>query len=331
MLRTRRTVILFAAVCAVATSAAQAGILDGLGSVGGESSGATPNNYPDLLQTYRGLNFGGAGLPNALGYVGSSSSSILQPGNQIDQLVTQVQLGNVTLAIITIGDNDYINQATNIATGALSGPALASYQAQVAANITTAVNAVRAEGAYVVLGGFADILHSPASASILANPVGADRLANALADGRTLVSNFAVANNIPFIDFYALQKEVYDNGSAQLGGVDLILSGYGADPHYFFEDPFHAGIIVRGAITNLYIEAINQGYGTNIPLLSDQEILGFAGLGGEYESETFVNTYAYPKYVAVPEPSSLLLSGLALATVALATVVLVRRRVAVRS
>jgi lysophospholipase L1-like esterase len=318
--------VMFALVGA-GISSARGGILDGLGSVGGESSGSTPNNYPDLLQTHRGLSFGGAGLPNAFGFVGSSSTSILQPGNQIDQLVSQVQLGNVTLAIITIGDNDYINQANDIATGALSGASLAAYQAQVAANITTAVNAVRAEGAYVVLGGFADILHSPASASILANPVAADRLANALADGRTLVSNFAVANNIPFIDFYALQKEVYDNGSAQLGGVDLILSGYGSDPHYFFEDPFHAGIIVRGAITNLYIEAINQGYGTNIPLLSDQEILGFAGLSGEYESETFVQTYAYPKYVAVPEPGGLLLSGLALAA---AAVVLVRPRASVR-
>jgi hypothetical protein len=302
----------FALVGSIVSAPVRAGVLDGLGSIGGESSGSTPNNYPDLLQTNRGLNFGGAGLPNAFGYVGSDSVSILQPGNQIDQLVTQVQLGNITLAIITIGDNDYIDQAFNIATGALSGPALANFQAQVAANIATAVNTVQAAGAHVVLGGFADILHSPASASILANPVGAQRLADALADGRTLVSDFAISNGIPFIDFYALQKDVYDNGSAQLGGVDLILTGYGADPHYFFEDPYHAGTIVRGAISNLYIEAINEGYGTNIALLSDLEILTLAGLEGEYVAETFVDTYAYPNYVAVPEPAGLTLCGIAL-------------------
>ncbi len=324
--KTLCALVTFAAGFSLVVAPARAGILDGLGAVGAGSSSSAPTNFPELMQTHRGLNFGGAGVPYAYGAVGAHSASILNPGNQVDQLIAQVQGGNITLAIITIGDNDYINVAGNIASGALAGPTLAAYQAQVAANIAAAVNAVRAEGAYVVLGGFADILHSPAAAGILADPIAAERLATALADGRTLVSDFALANGVPFIDFYALQKEIYENGSAQIGGVDLILGGYDADPHYFFEDPYHAGILVRGAITNLYIEAINEGYGTSIPLLSDLEILALGGLENEYVAETFAQTYAYPNYVSIPEPTTLVLSGMGLAMIAIRSLRRTRRR-----
>ncbi len=304
----------------------RAGILDGISAVGAGSSGPAPTNYPGLLQDNRGLNFGGVGIPYAYGQIGADSASILAPGNQIDQVVAEITGGNITLATITIGDNDYIDESTNIATGVLSGAALAAFQAQVAANIATGVNAVQAAGGAVVLGGYANIVHSPAAAAIKAIPVARANLETALSDGNAPVLAFALSQGIPFIDFYALLTEVYNAGSAQIGGVPLILDGNNADPHFFWEDPFHAGILVRGAISNLYIQAINEGYGTSIPLLSDLEILTLAGLEGEYVEETFAASYAYARFVIVPEPSGLVLAGVGLAVIAIGGVRRAKRR-----
>jgi len=296
----------FTLVLSLGIAPARAGILDGIGAIGATSSSSAPTSYPGLLQDNRGLNFGGVGVPYAYGQLGADSASVLAPGNQIDQLVTQVGLGNITLANFFVGNNDYIDVATDIATGALSGAALAAYQAQVATNLDTGVNAVQTAGAGVVLGGIINIVHSPAAAAIKANPVARALLENALSDGNDLIADVALAQGVPFIDFFALQSAVYDAGSAQIGGVDLILDGFDSDPHYFFESEFRV-------IGNLFIQAINDGYGTSIPVLSDLELLTLAGLENEYVDETFADTFAYPAYVTIPEPSGLVLAAVGLA------------------
>ncbi|MGD9722468.1 MAG: PEP-CTERM sorting domain-containing protein [Pirellulales bacterium] len=306
----------FAAAQAFCAAAATADVLDGIAAIGAGSSSNAPTNYPGILQDHRGLNFGGPGIPYAVGYVGADAGEILALGNQVDQTVAQILGGNVTLVTMTIGDNDYIDVGDQIAAGALAGAALTAFQAQVANDIATGVNELRAAGAAMVLGGFANIVYSPAAADIEAIPIAKARLEGALSGGNDLVRDYANAQGIPYIDFFALQTDVYEAGVAEIGGVNLILTGYGADPHYFFQDPYHAGILVRGAIANLYLQAINAGYGTNIPLLTDLEILTLAGLEDEYVNETFNDQYAYPAYVSVPEPSAVLLAGVGLAAVA---------------
>jgi hypothetical protein len=316
----------FALISLLGIVPARADILDGLGAIGAGSASNAPTNYPGILQDYAGLNFGGPGIPYAFGYIGSDSLSILQPGNQVDLAVAQILAGNITLMTMGIGNNDYIDEGDNIASGALSGAALAAFQQQVADNIATGVNALQGAGAAVTLGGFTNIVHSPNAATIKADPVARANLETALADGNVLVRDVALSHGIPFIDFFDLLSAVYDAGSAQLGGVDLLLTGYDTDPHYFWEDQFHAGIIVRGAIANLFIEAINDGYGTSIPLLSDLEILTLAGLEDEYVEETFEVSYAYRNFVTVPEPSALVLAAIGLAVLVTFGVPRVTRR-----
>jgi hypothetical protein len=322
---TLRALCVFALAWLLGKSAAPAAVLDGIGAIGAGSSAAGPTQYPALLQDYRGLNFGGVGVPYAYGHVGADSDSILLPGDQVDQLVTQVTAGNITLATFFIGNNDYIDAASPIANGSLAGATLAAYQAEVQANIETAVNEVQTAGAAVVLGGLSNIVHAPSAASIKANPVARARVEGALETAQAMMSGFALSQGLPFIDFYELLSAVYDTGSVQIGGVDLILTGYDiSDPHYFWEDPFQPGILVRGAIANLFLQAMNEGYGTSIPLLTDLEILTIAGLEDEYVEETFAATYAYPSFVSVPEPSALALAGVGLALVGCGW--LVRRR-----
>jgi hypothetical protein len=307
---------LFAATAGVAPTGARAGILDGLGAIGAGGSSNAPTNYPGLLQTHRGLNFGGAGIPYAFGYVGADSGEILAPGNQVDQAVAKILSGDITLLTMGIGDNDYIDAADDIVSGALSGAALAAMQAQVANNIATAVGELQSAGGAVVLGGFSNTSLSPA-ASVF-NPTEKAAFEAAIDGGNQLVREWANSEGLSFIDFFALHTAVYEAGVAEVGGVELTLTGYGSDPHYFYSDQFHAGIIIRAAIANLYLQAINEAYGTNVPLLSDLEILTIAGIEDEYDGETFNNVYPYASFVTVPEPSTWVLACIGLLGAAVA-------------
>ena len=244
---------------------------------------------------------------------GQTSSTVLQPGGQVDQLVSAVQAGDVTLALMSIGDNDWFPVASSIANGSLSGVPLQNFQNSVVNNITTAVNSVLAAGGSVVLGGFSNITDSPAAAAIYANPVARANLENALSSANNQLSAYAASVGIPYIDFFGLEKTVFDSGSFVVGGVNIALHTTGPDPHNFFQDSVNAGTVIRGEIANLWLQGMNEGYGTNIPLLSDQEILALAGIGNEFVAETFAPATNFSDYTEfVPEPSSVMLLAIGL-------------------
>jgi hypothetical protein len=303
--------------CFALCAQARAGILDGIAAVGdGGTSNSSNPKYPSILMSERGFNFGGATLPYNVGSIGATSSSVLATGNQIDQVVAQVQAGNVSLVLLMIGDNDWFPNAAAIATGAMSGAALTNFQTGVVNNITTAVDRVLDAGGKVVLGGFSNIVDAPAASAIYANPTWKATLEGALMDADDMLIDYTSTQNVPFIDFVALERMVYDSGHFEVGGVDISLTTVGSDPHNFFRDSENAGTVVRGVITNLFIQAINEGYGTNIALLSDLEILTIAGIGNEYTGETFVPTIDFGSFVTVPEPSSWALGLLGVVLVA---------------
>ena len=270
-----------------------------------------------MLYSQRGINFGGPAFPYVFADGGADSFSVLQPGDQVDQLVAAVQAGDVTLALMSIGDNDWFDVAGPIATGAMSGVELQNFQNSVVNNITTAVDAVLGAGGSVVLGGFSNITDAPAAAAIYANPVWRANLESALSDANDQLIAYAGSVGIPYINFFGLEKAVFDSGSFVVGGVNISLTTTGPDPHNFFTDGENAGTVIRGEIANLWLQGMNEAFGTNIPLLSDLEILTLAGIGGEYVEETFAPATNFGDYTEfVPEPSSMTLFGIGLAVLA---------------
>ena len=289
-------------------------MLHGVGVIGdGGASGATTGKYPGMLSSLRNINFGGPSLTYNLATSGATSSQVIAPGNQVSQLVTQVQNGNVTLAYVAIGENDIFSIRTSIANGSLSGAALLSAENTLASNIESGVSSLLNSGGRVVLGGISDIVYAPIAASILADPIQKGRLEDALSAVNSQLIGFSAQKGIPFINFFGLEKQVYESGHFVIGGVNISLTTFGADPHNFFQDQFNAGIAIRGEIANLWLQATNMGYGTNVPLLTDQEILTLAGIGNEFQHETFLGAVPLAQFVInVPEPSSWLLLAVGL-------------------
>ncbi len=288
-------------------------VLHGVGNVDdGGASTSVPGAYPVVLQNLRGINFGGPTLPYDFAYSGASSSSVLLPGDADAQLVTQIQAGNVTLAYMSIGANDMLGAVASVANSSLSGPALIAQENVLINNIETGVNMALGAGAKVVLGGLTDVAESPSVASLVADPAAKARVEGAIANMESQLAAFAATKGIPFVDFFALEKAVYDSGHLQIGGVNISLTTFGPDPHNFFQDSLHAGIAIEGEVANLWLQGTNTAYGTNIPLLTDQEILNLAGIGNEYQAETFLAAEPlaqFTDFTALPEPSSLVLLG----------------------
>ncbi len=295
---------------------ARADVLHGVGNIDDGSAAANvPGTYPVVLQSLRGINFGGTNLPYDYAYAGASSYSVLQPGDADSRLVTQVGAGNVTLAFMSIGANDMLDALASVANGSLSGAALTAQENILIGNIETGVNEVLAAGAKVVVGGLSDVADSPSEASLMADPAAKARVENAIANMETQLAAFAAMKGIPFVDFFGLEKAVYDSGHLQIGGVNINLTTAGPDLHNFFQDSLHAGIAIEGEIANLWLQGVNTAYGTNIPLLTDQEILTEAGIGNEYRGETFLAAEPMAQFTdfkAIPEPSSIVLLGVGL-------------------
>lgn len=286
------------------TSAAQAAILDGIGVVGDGGESSTVLGSPPLaMHDLRGLNFG-PNMAYDYAYLGATAGSIAQNGGTLSQLISQVQSHNVTLALMQLGENDLLSVRGSIANGTIDPSTLAFDQDYLEALVEGSVNAVLAAGGKVILGGLSDQADGP---GVVTDATQKARLESAISDSNARMAAFAASKGVPFINFFALEKSVFDSGQFVVGGVNIGLT-VGTDPHNFFYDPLHAGIVINGEVANLWLQAMNEGYGTNIPLLSDLEILTRAGLGGEYiPPSTFSTADNLSRFVSVPEPSTVAL------------------------
>ena len=282
----------------------------GLGVMGDSGSVSSASyKWPVQLQTNLGLNFGGSGLPYDHAVGGATSASVLS-GGQDTALAAQVTAGQVTLGMILIGGNDFAPKAAAIANGTLTGAALASFQDGIATNIETATGTVLAAGVQgFLLGSVPDIVIDPGLAAIAADPTAKARLETSISAVNVQLLAYAVSKHIPYVDFYGIEHDVALAGSLVVGGVPISLTTSGTDPHDFFLDDKHPGIVGNAIVGNMWMEAMNKGYGTNLTLFTDQQILGLAGLSSSYTGETFSTTVNLSNYVVVT-PSSVVARNL---------------------
>jgi hypothetical protein len=306
-------------------SLARADILHGVGVMGDSASIVASFKWPVQLQTDRGLNFGGTGLPYDHAVGGATSTSVLS-GGQNTQMAADVTAGNVTLGLFLIGNNDYAGVASNIANGSFSGAALVNFQNTVASNIETATNSALTAGIQgFLLASVPDLTFEPLAASIAANPAQKALVENSISAVNAQLLSYTAAHHIGYVDFYGFANSLGPVTSITVGGVPISLVNTGSDPHDFFLDGVHPGIVGNAIIGNLWMAAINKEYGTSLTLFTDQQILTLAGLSG-YTGETFSNVVPWQNFVIVPEPSSVVLAALGALMLLVRSVVWRRRQ-----
>ena len=288
----------------------QAGVLDGVAVIS-DSGASNPAQlkFPGILASQRGLNFGGPSLSYNYAFLGANTGNITT-GGAIANVVSQVQAHNVTLTLMMVGDNDVFPVAIGIAQDRLPAQVRLDYFDSVVARIKVAVDPILAAGGRVILGSVSDIALAPEAELLVADPAAKTRLENACLELSDKMRDYAVSANVPFINFCAIEKSIFDTGHVEVGGVPIKLDGYSPDPHNFFQSPLNAGTIVRAEIGNLFLAAMNAAYDTDIPLLSDYEVLTLVGLQHEYTRETFLPNANFAAFITVPEPGSIVLASM---------------------
>jgi lysophospholipase L1-like esterase len=296
---------------AAAPQASHADILHGIATMGDSSSiKSAPFKFPVMMQTYRGLNFGGPNLPYVHAVGGSTSATVLS-GQQPEKVVAAVEAGKVSVATLLIGNNDYGQNAASLLSGGLSEAELLAFEAGIVANIEQAVTTVLDSGIEgFLLGSVPRLLDEPVAKQYI--PLVPQSVLDLVDASQERVNaqllDFANEHHIPFVDFFGLEKAIDGADQIIVGGVPITLDK-GPDATYFFVDNLHPGYVGNAILSNMWMTALNVAYGTNLTMFSDQEALAIAGLGG-YTGETFSTAVNYEDFIhfnPVPEPSSIVL------------------------
>lgn len=253
---------------------------------------ASARNWVEILATTRELPFGDPGVANRgmaqdrrLAYNWSRSSatttSLIAQG-QHRGLAAQVTEGAaINLASVTIGTNDFadvLNKSRSVA-------ALRPVPERASANLAAILGSLLGTNPTLRIAVFTavDLRCSP----ILRGALDAGLITGAVADAygsaieafnnrlRGLVAGHG--RRVMIVDIYRLLAEVTRARSYVVGGLEIDCVKASNDPrHLFLADGFHPGTIGQCLIANQFLDTINAGFDTGIPLLSGKEMIDIA-------------------------------------------------------
>jgi lysophospholipase L1-like esterase len=269
---------------------------------------------------------------------GAVTQDLVSQG-QVAGVVSQVASEGVTHVVAAIGANDFIPSGVNyfaIYNGLASPGQIEQGISANLAVVTTAMQTLKATGAKVVWVNVPDYGICPATRLYYPDPIKRERVTTVIREVNYRLADLARAEGIPLVDFLGLAKAVFGENAApnptiELAGIQLDLLASddpvnNPNPYAaFVDDGVHPHTTVQGIMANLVLEAFNVGYGEDLPLFSEADILAHAGIPGGGEDTLFaqLDAHGYSDYIiVVPEPSVHVL----LATAAAALLAFARRR-----
>jgi lysophospholipase L1-like esterase len=332
--------MLAAAILVIApqtTPAAVVGVIgDSLSDEYAEQDYAYSDNWVEQLAAHRGVDFGPYGAwgeprRNFHEYnwarYGSTSGEMIADG-QHTGLAAQIVPESIEYAVLMIGANDQLfdgnNAYANIYTGAWSPAQINTWAIGVAANINTALSTVLATGVKLVLVNAPDYGVTPWIQSQAPSAAGRQAVADAIANQlNPQIEALAQSYQLPYVDLQGALASIFGphnalNAKLAIGNVNIQLmqsdtAGNTVPTAAFVHDTIHPHTTLQGVLANLVLVGLNTGYGANLALFSEEEILAHAGIayGG---SDTLAGQIGpYSGYVTnyVPEPSTLVLAACA--------------------
>ena len=256
-----------------------------------------PDTWPDVRE--QGYQFNWA-------VAGATSGSLLAD-SQHTGLAQQVDDGLVDHAVVAIGQNDYwpLDAAyQGIYAGTWTDAQIDAHNETILANITTAVDTLMASGVKLVISDVIDYGVTPFARGIAPDPVGRQRVADAVGELNFDIAELAFDNEIPWVKSGVMVRDSLGEHGAEvpflpIGGVEITNTA-GVDPHNAFVlDGIHPHTVLQGILGNAFVTALNLGYDADIPLFSEEEMLIQAGITGEYVEDTL--DLVPEDYVVLPD------------------------------
>ncbi len=258
----------------------------------------TTLNWVEQLVKSRKLNFG---VWNQWGDVrrtgfqfnwsrsGSTTKDAIN-NNQHTGLAQYISEGKVNVVIVYIGGNDFSPFNTTdgylpIYNETLSDSAVEEKIKNVVKNIETILDDIKKtkqKDLKIMLMTIPDWNLSPVIQLANRNDEGRERVSKAIKETNEYILKIASQRNIALVDVNVFYKKLLSEallGSIKVGSENISLYIPGDDPkRAFLSDTIHPGTVLNGLFANFLLKKMNQDFHTNIPPLTDDEILKNAGL-----------------------------------------------------
>lgn len=283
-----------------------------------ESYGSYARNWTMMFRNLRQVNLGPTaaeasqpgnswGEPRRTGYAfdwaryGATTANLLSQG-QHTGLAAQAapSQGGVSHAVLFIGANNFAptNSAYfSIYLNLWSAATISAYVNQTVTEITTAATALKSAGMQVVMVNLVDFGATPVVRSLYGNAANRERVTNVIATINARLRDAARQQQATYVDFFAMGRAVFGTNAAPfqtllVGNTPINLLQQDTAAHAnpfagFVDDGAHPHTAIQGVVANTILTALRLDPRVTIPLLSEQEIMAYAGLpyGG---SETVV-------------------------------------------
>ncbi len=253
---------------------------------------------------------------------GATSGSLLS-GGQASGLAAQIPGAGITYAVLAIGANDFAPGSSaynNIYNGTWTTAQISSQITTVVNNIATAINTVTPTGVNLAVATIPDYGATPYVQSVYTNGAQRQAVADVVAQVNDAIKAVAQADHLVVADLGALTTATFGtdlspNTTISIGGVTIQLNATtSSNPSTagFVSDGIHPNTTLQGVIADLFLQALDTGYGAGVPLFSEADILAHDGL--TYGGSNTLNL-PYSSFVVnyVPEPATWVLALFGLA------------------
>lgn len=252
-------------------------------------------NWLELLVMLRNFNAGPWGNwpePRRLGYEynwarSAATTRSLLEGGQHTGLAKQVSEGMIDLVVVSIGVNDFAifnGYYEAVYSGGVAGETLDQKINNIISDYTLAVDTIlSAREIPVIISGIPDQSLTPSvmSRERFADPAKRQIVSDAIRRANEGIIAMANERGLLYLDFDAMYLSLLPliEKGFTIEGASIDLFAKGDDPHNgVLSDGIHPGTVIEGIVANTYLELINKALNLNIPLLTDAEIAGAAGL-----------------------------------------------------
>ncbi len=248
---------------------------------------------------------------------------------QVDGVLSQVGPKGITHVVGLIGANDFFPLGDTYSSIYHGTADPAEIEADIATNIaavTAAMQDLKAAGVKLVWATLPDYALAPLTRAVYLDPAKRERVTTVIREVNHRLIDLAVAEEVPVVDAFGISKAVFgengsENSTLRMGNVELQLlqfdtAGNTRPTAAFVHDAVHPHTTVQGVLSALFVEAFNLGYGDQIPLPSEEEILSHAGIayGGQDTLLAELGADSYADFIIVPEPSVFVLLSMGVFT-----------------
>ncbi len=290
------------------------------------------SNWTEQLVNYGSADLGALGsyaAPRYQGYAynwalsGATSGSLLSDG-QASGLAAQIPGAGIQYAVLAIGANDFApgsSAYTNIYNGTWTPTQINNQISAVLSNISNAITPVAETGVKLVVATIPDYGATPYVQGVYTNGAQRQAVADVVAQVNDGIKALAQSDHLAVADLGALVTAMFGpdtspNTTIEIGGVTIQLNAStSSNPSTagFVSDGIHPNTTLQGVLANLFIQALDTGYGAGVPLFSEAQILAHDGLtyGG---TDTLNLPYSAFVISYVPEPSTWVLAILGVAS-----------------